>query len=202
MLRRIRAGVSITGRPHTRHQWDSEVVHEVVAVVPAFEELSPGEIGRHGAIEQFASSSMKTRHLEEHPQESRLEESCGLGSDPAESTTAGVLQPALRAVDAHAHLGGLGLDPELPEDAQQVGIRALVVHDEPGVHVPCPAIRSGDRVGVGMTPEAIVRLEQRDRVRVAKRVGGNQTGNPGTHDCCGRPHRNTSVQPLSNVVQV
>ena len=90
---------------------------------------------------------MEARHLREHPQEPRIGRAPRLRQDAAESAAAGVRQAARVAGDAHAHLGGPRANPQLAEQPQQVGVGALVVHDEPAVDPQRPPVCARTRRG-------------------------------------------------------
>ena len=134
-------------------------------------------------LEQAPRSAVEARHLREHPQEARVAAPAWLGENPTQPAPAGVREPAGPAGDAHAHLGRLGAHVELPEQAQQVGgVGAVVVHDESAVDAQQPAVRGRDVVGVRMSAEPALGLEDGHVVLPAQDVGGGQPRHPGADD--------------------
>ncbi len=55
------------------------------------------------------------------------------------------------------------------------------MHDEAGVDAHLVALGGAHLVGVRVTAEPVLRLEQHDTVGVAKQVGSGETGDPGPH---------------------
>jgi hypothetical protein len=55
-----------------------------------------------------------------------------------------------------AHLGGLGLDPELAEQPQETGIGAAVADDEAAVDREHAAVGGEDLVRVRVAPDAVL----------------------------------------------
>ena len=117
----------------------------------------------------------------------RSSEPPGLGEDAPQTTPAGVLQSAAVAADAHAHLGGLGLDAELAEQPAQQRVGAVVVDDEPAVDARAAAVGRCDVVGVGVAAEAALGLVQRDVVGPGQQVGSGEAGDAGPDDGHGGP---------------
>jgi len=95
--------------------------------------------------------------LAQHPQVARARGGAG-GEQAADAAGTGILQAATVAVARHAHVGVLGGDAELAEQAQQCRVGALVVHDEAGVDGERGAAAAGDFVGVGVPAEPGVGL--------------------------------------------
>src|ERR1035441_10510547 len=128
------------------------------------------------------NSPVESPDLQQHADELRVEEAVRLGDDAAQPAAAGVLQPALLASHAHAHLGGTHLDAELAEELAQPGVGLVVVDDEPAVDGVTPAVRAGDVVGVRVTAEPVLRLEDSDAVGAREEVGSGQAGDSGPDD--------------------
>ena len=62
-----------------------------------------------------------------------------VGNRPGQTERAGPLQPEVVGAHRHGHVGVLGLHAELVEEPHQVGVGALVVHDEAGVDTAIPS---------------------------------------------------------------
>ena len=134
------------------------------------------------AVEQPAGGAMEALHLHQHAEEPRVGRVGRLGEDPAESLGPGVLEPAAVAPHRHAHVGRLGLHAELAEEAQQGGVRAQVVHDEPAVDGHDPAVGRDDVVGVGVPTEAGLGLVEGDVALALQHVRGGEPGDAGPDD--------------------
>ena len=113
---------------------------------------------------------MEPLDLDQHAQEAGVEGVGRLGEDAAEAPRARVLEPAPVAAHRHAHVGGLGLDPELAEQPEQVRVGAQVVHDEAAVDREQSPVARDDVVGVRVTAEARLGLVQRDVVLTLQQV--------------------------------
>ena len=130
---------------------------------------------------------MEPPDLPQHVEEPRIDEAASLAEHAAQPASAGILQPASLAADAHAHLGGAHLDVQLAEQLAQPRVGHVVVHDEPAVDRVLPAIGVGDIVGVRMAAEPVVCFEKDDVVGAGEQVGGGETGDPGADHGHGRP---------------
>ncbi len=142
---------------------------------------------------------MEALHLHQHAEEPRVGRVGRLGEDPAESLGPGVLEPAAVAAHRHAHVGRLGLHAELAEEAQQGGVRAQVVHDEPAVDRHDAAVGRDDVVGVGVPTEAGLGFVEGDVALALQHVRGGEPGHAGPDDrdaptplCGGGVHGATS----------
>jgi methanogenic corrinoid protein MtbC1 len=162
------------------------VSDEVVTEPLALEELAVGRQVVVSGPQEGSGPSVESLDLQQHADELRVEEAVRLGDYAAQPAAAGVLQPALLAPHAHAHLGATHLDAELAEELAQPGV-ALVVDDGPAVGGVPPAVRAGDVVGVRVTAEPVLRLEDRDVVGTGKEVGSGQAGDSRPDDGKRRP---------------
>ena len=125
---------------------------------------------------------MEALHLHQHPEEAGVGGVGRLGEDPAEALGARVLEPAAVAAHRHAHVGGLGLHPELAEEAQQRGVRAQVVHDEAAVDGHDAPVGGHDIVGVRVATETRLGLVERHVALALQHVRGGESGDAGTDD--------------------
>ena len=187
VTRRVGRRVEVAAGPDAGHERDREVAHEVVGEALVGEELAPCRVLRLVG-EEGARRRVEARDVAEHPDEAGVGEAALLGEHALGTAPPGIRQAAPLARDAHAHLGGLGRHVELAEQAQQVRVGLLVVHDEAAVDAQA-AVASGDVVGVRVSAEPCVALEEGDVVRRAEHVGGGQAGHAGADDGCGRSGR-------------
>lgn len=176
--------VVVTAGPDAGDERHGEVLHEVVAVAAVGEELAPGHVAV--GLQETPGAAVEAGNLGQHPHEARIEQASGLREDSAETPTARIGEPAVTTDDAHAHLGGPGVDAEGAEEAQQVGIGALVHHDEAAVD-PEPIAGVGLHVmGVGMTAQPVVGLEEGHVVATGQQEGRGQAGDTPSDHRCGR----------------
>ena len=115
-----------------------ERLHEVAGEVrrePArAQELAQRHVvGCSGPLEQRPRPAVEAWDGGEHPQVRRVGEVAGGRDDAAPAERSRPLQPGAAVADGHRHLGVLGRDAELGEQAEQHRVGALVVHDEAGV---------------------------------------------------------------------
>ena len=134
------------------------------------------------AVEQATSGAVEALHLHQHPEEAGVGGVGRLGEDPAEALGARVLEPAAVAAHRHAHVGRLGVDAELAEQAQQRGVRAQVVHDEPAVDGHDAAVGGHDVVGVRVATEARLGLVERHVALALQHVRGGESGDTRADD--------------------
>ena len=107
---------------------------EVVTESLPLEELTVGrQVAVSGRPQKDGGSSVESSDLQQHADEPRIEETVRLGNYAAQPAAAGILQPALLAPHAHAHLGGTHLNVQLAEELAQPGVGHVVVDDEPAV---------------------------------------------------------------------
>src|ERR1700748_1410794 len=103
-------------------------------------------VGRQVAVggrpQEGGGSPVESPDLQQHADEPRIEEAARLGDNAAQAAAAGILQPALLAPHAHAHLGGTHLNVQLAEELAQPGVGHVVVDDEPAVDSVLTAIRA------------------------------------------------------------
>ena len=134
-------------------------------VAPLVQELAEGDdvaVGRVGPGEEALRGAVELLHLDEHAQEARIRHrSPARANTPPIPRAPCVLQAAALAAHRHAHVGGAGLDAELAEETQQVRVRAVVVHDEPGVDRDDAVVGGEHVVRVRVATEARLGLEER-----------------------------------------
>src|SRR5205085_6219654 len=96
---------------------------------------------------------------------------------------AGVLKACLLARDAEGHVARLGLHPEFREQANQIGIGAVVMYDKAGVHSKCLS-RSGifNRMGMRVAAETIGFLKKMNCELAAEQIRGRHPGNSRAND--------------------
>ena len=99
-----------------------------------------------------------------------------LGEHTTRAPPARELDAAALVADAHAHLGRACLNAELAEQSPQVGIRAVVVDDEPGVDREPVAGGIGHVVGVRMPTETSLGFIEGHLALLCEHVGRGQTG--------------------------
>ncbi len=121
---------------------------------------------------------VEARDLHQHPQVRRAQRVTPRGEETGQAERAGVLQRDRVVAHRHRHLGVLGLHAELVEEPEQVGVGALVVHDEARVDR-----HPVDHVGVGVATEPGVRLVERHLRLLAQHVRSSQPGDPTAYDC-------------------
>ena len=121
---------------------------------------------------------MEKLHLQQHSHKLRVQEAAWLGKHTPKTPPTGILQTTTLAPHAHAHLGRSHLHPELGEELAQPRVGPVVVDDETAVHRMLAAVGGGHVVGVCVTAEAVVRLEQRDVVGAAQQVGSGEPRDP------------------------
>ncbi len=128
-----------------------------------------------GFRQQGAGPAVEPGDFQQHPQVAAAQQGGRPGNDAAPlGPCAGVFQAAAVAADGHAHFGVLGFDAELGEQAQERGVRPLVVDDEAGVHAQGGPVPLRHIVGVGVAAEPGVRLEERYPVLPVQHVRGGQ----------------------------
>ncbi len=169
--------------PYGGHERLHEVAHEVRREPAVVEELPKCHVGRADRPRDLAlREPVEARDLGEHPEVARLPQVGGGREQATPPERTSPLQAAVVVADRHRHLGGLGRHSELREQAQQHGVGARVVHDEAGVDG-----QPVHEVSVGMTPEPVVGLEERDLRGAGGDVRRGESGDAGTHD--GDPRR-------------
>ena len=121
--------------PHRSHDRCHEMGPEICGIAAAVEEVAQRRLGCAGidlgGAQQPLGLTMKPLDLAEHAQESNPAQRTRLREEAPDAAGARVLQAASITADRHAHVRLLSLDPELPEQPQQGGVGAPVVHDEP-----------------------------------------------------------------------
>lgn len=174
--------------PHGGDHRRQEVRGEVRGEPAARGELSQGHLRRAlGQGEQRPGGPVEPGHLGQHPQVGAAEYGAGAGEQSGGAPGARVLETAPLAAHGHAHLRLLGVHLQFVEEPQEVRIRPPVVHDEPRVDAVCPAVRRAQVVGVRVTADALVRLQERHVVRFSQDVRGGQSRHPAAHYGCSPP---------------
>jgi hypothetical protein len=166
------------------------VCHEVAGESARQELLQGGSLRgyrRIGAGQQPPSPAVEPGDLGQHAEERTLQRPPGLREHAAGATRSRVLQPAALAPDGQAHLRILGCDVELAKQPKQVGVRPLVVDDEPGVDAQEVPGCSLNLVGVGMTAQTPGSFVERHPMATLQHVRRGQAGNAAAH------HRNTAL---------
>ena len=170
-------------RPHARHERHRVQPHERVREAVSAKELPVGGlIALVGPLQERGGPHLETLDLDEDRHEAGIERAARLGEHTTRTTPACELDAAALVADAHAHLGRARPNAELAEQPPQVGIRAVVVDDEPGVDREPVAGGVGHVVGVGVATETIVGFVEGHLVLLREHVGSGQTGDTGAHD--------------------
>ena len=117
----------------------------------------------------------KRSDLGQHRQVARPRQVPQGGEQPAEPPRPRILQAAGVAAHRHRHVGVAGGHAEFVEHPAQRRVGAVVVHQERAVDGDDLAVPAVDVVGVCVTAEPGIRLEQRDPVPLGQFVGGGQT---------------------------
>jgi hypothetical protein len=86
--------------------------------------------------------------------------------------------PGAGARHRERHVGGLRVDRELAEQAQQIRVGAIVVHEETRVE-PHRSVGAVDRHRVRVPAQARLALEQVDLMTTAEEVRGRKAGHAG-----------------------
>ena len=163
------------GRPHGQH----EVLDELLGVGAAAQVVAQGGLLVRSA-QQGASGGVEARHVAQHAVEGGSQQIAGLGEEPAQSHAA-PFETAALAVQSEAHVRGLGCDSQLAQQTREVRVGGVVVDDEAGVdRIVPPRHRHVD--GVGVAPDAVLRLEELDPVARMQEVGGHQAGDAAADD--------------------
>jgi hypothetical protein len=138
---------------------------------------------------------MKPLHLHQHPHEGGRDRCARLGQHSSHAASTGVFEPASLAMDRHAHGGRLCPHLELGEKPPQLGVRRVVVDDEPGVHRYGPRIGRDDVMGVGVAPESRRGFEEGHIETTLEQVCRREPGNPCPDDGYPRaPRRYSRLQ--------
>ena len=158
---------------------------EVAREATAREEVAEGHRVVVG-VEQTTGPPVELLHLDEHAQERGARTAAGVGEHAAEAAGAGVLETAAVAPHREAHLGGLGLDPELAEQPEEMGVGAVVADDEAAVDREHAAVGREDLVRVRVAPEAVLGLVEGDVELSLQQVGRGEPRDSRSHHCHGR----------------
>jgi hypothetical protein len=161
------------------------VTDEVLAEPGTAQEFAVGGDVVAGAQER-GGTAVEPLDLQHHPDEVDVLEPGRLREDAGQSAPARVLQAALVAADAHAHLGGPHRDVQFGEQLAQPRIGRVVVDDEPAVDGD-RAVAIGHVVRVGVAAEPVVGLEQGHVVGPGEQVRRREAGDAGADDRHGRP---------------
>ena len=131
-------------------------------------------------LEQRGRLSVEPHQVTDHAEETRRHEVPALAKHAGQAR--GVVFEAGGFV-AHRETHGrrLRFDAELLEQPGQQGVVERAVHDEPGID-PISSPSQCDVVGMGVTAQVIVRLEQRDAVLARQQPGTHETGDSRTDD--------------------
>ena len=167
------------GRPDRGGLRDDQLVDERVAEARVMQPLGQRRILIGG--QQRAGLALEAADVEDHLVEGGRREVRALGEE-AVGRGAGVLEVAVLVADAEAHVRGLGGDAEAIEQPLEVGVVAVVEHDEPRVDVQ-RGVLLVDADGVRV-PAGIRRgLEDRHVVPFAmQKMGGDEPRDPGSDD--------------------
>ena len=124
-----------------------------LGVALLIEQRAEGDTPSLRPFEQFVCPGVEQEYLLQHAPELPAQQIAPLGKQGGQIGT-GPLQVALRKIDTERHLTGMGLDAEMLEQADQVGIGEVVVHHKSGIH------RMGDAIQchihcIGVTTQII-----------------------------------------------
>ncbi len=163
--RRERAHLARVGRPHGRDLGHDQPLDERAGEVVAREQLAE-RLPRLLVVQQPAHLAVEAQQIHDHPLKARAEEVPRLAEQPPGG--AAVLEVLLLALHREAHVRGLGGHAEAFEQAREVGVVAVVHHDEARVHVVGVVlgvhphrVRVPAGVGVGLIHDDLVlALEQ------------------------------------------
>jgi hypothetical protein len=186
------------GRPHRRDLRDDQPLDERAReAVPAqelrkrFLPAPPALLARVGPLavlapEQPGELAVEAHEVEHHPLEARAHEVARLAEQAAGG--ARVLEVLILALHREAHVGRLRGHARAREQAGEVGVVAVVHHDETRIHVVGGVLGvHADRVGVAA--HVVVRLIHHQLVLAVEHVRGHEPGHPRTH------HRNPHRRP-------
>ena len=167
------------GRPDAGRHRHQVAVAEGGAEARLVDEVADREIEILGPVEQLRGEAVEAQDVVGHAQERRPHDVAPLADIAFERTA--VLEAPLVEADGERHVGVFGGHAQVVEQGDQVGIVALVEHDEADID---GARASGHR-GVdsaGMTAEALLALVDDDFVLAAQQPGGAQSGDAGAHN--------------------
>ena len=172
-------------RPHRGDEGLHEVPLEVrrepagPQEVPQRRVDPPESFGR--VSEEGPRAAVEARDLDDQPQVRRVRQVGPAREQSAQAERAGVLEAGRVVAHRQRHLGLLGRDTELVEEAEKRRVGVLVVDDEAGVDGQ-GALTLRHQMGVGVAAEAVVGLEERDARRFRGDVGCRQSGDTGADD--------------------
>ena len=162
---RIIAEVVVVSAPERRAHGKEIKRGERIRVTVLPQELTDSRVvTRIGGVEKkdFGSFTIETNHVRKHRVELRLEKGGGGLRGPLDTGVGvgvGVRTGAER--DREAHVRRFGLDLQVFEQADQIGVIWFVEHHEPEVDRGEAILRI--RVGVGVPSKGIARLKEGER---------------------------------------
>ena len=160
-----------------RHE---EQVEEILTVPTDFDVLTDRDAGPAGIGQRFDRLAVEPADLKQHPVMPRAEKIPALGEEVIEAGT-GVLEAAGEVLHREGHVRGFHGHLQFLEKADQPGVGHLVEHHEPGVerHRATP-LRDVD--GVGVSPDVVVLLEERQFMTLLKQMGAAHSGHARSND--------------------
>ena len=154
----------------------------------AVEKRGEGFVVAGGLVaQQPGGGPVESLHFGQHRQIARAGQRRPGREQPSDAPCACVFQPAAVVAHRHRHVGLLGGDPEVVEQPAQRRIGAVVVHQECGVDPDHVAVTAVQVMGVGVSTDSAVSLEQRDPVAARQQVRRCQPCDSATDDGDGAP---------------
>src|SRR5215472_9126283 len=171
-LRRIVEHAAKRRRPDAGGHGQEIAVAKRAAEARMLDEVAEREVEIVAAVEQQRRQAVEAQDVARHAQEGGPHQVAALGDVAAER--AAVLESTLIEADGERHVGLFGAHAEMVEQRHQVGVVALVVHDEADIDRLHAGIgRHLDRTGVAA--QAVLALVDHDVVPAAQKPGGAQT---------------------------
>jgi hypothetical protein len=173
-----------------RHQ---VAVAKGIAQARIVDEVADGDVEILATVEQLWRQSVEAQDIVRHAQEGRPHDIAPLGKIAGEGTA--VLEAAALEAGGKRHVRSLGRHAQMVEQGHEIGVVALVEHDE--ADIDRLVSRRRRRVDcAGVAAEAALALVDHDVVLAAQQPGGAQTGYAGADD--GDFHR-LSLLPVRQI---